>query len=71
MPTKHAVTGRWHDPKYSLRRQAELVKLAREHGVEELLPFTIQGHRDPRLTQEGRVRSARQGYRCWPEGQGS
>ncbi len=43
MPTKHAVTGRWHDPKYSLRRQAELVKLAREHGVEELLPFTNKG----------------------------
>ncbi|KAK5663630.1 hypothetical protein OQA88_4061 [Cercophora sp. LCS_1] len=41
--TKHPVTGRWHDPKYSLRRQAELVKLAREHGVEELLPFTVKG----------------------------
>ena len=43
MPLKHPVTGRWHDPKYSLRRQAELVKLAREHGVEELLPFTNKG----------------------------
>ena len=43
MPLKHPVTGRWHDPKYSLRRQAELVKMAREHGVEELLPFTNKG----------------------------
>ncbi|GAB1310484.1 54S ribosomal protein L25, mitochondrial [Madurella fahalii] len=43
MPTKHPITGRWHDPKYSLRRQAELVKLARKHHVEELLPFTPKG----------------------------
>ncbi|KAL2023205.1 hypothetical protein VTK56DRAFT_3328 [Thermocarpiscus australiensis] len=43
LPTKHPVTGRWHDPKYSLRRQAELVKMAREHGVEELLPYTPKG----------------------------
>jgi len=41
--TKHPITGKWHDPKYSLRRQAELVKLARNHGVEELLPFTVKG----------------------------
>jgi len=36
--TKHPITGRYHDPKYSMRRQADLAKLAREHGVEELLP---------------------------------
>ncbi|KAK4456546.1 hypothetical protein QBC42DRAFT_214657 [Cladorrhinum samala] len=42
-PMKHPITGKWHDPKYSLRRQAELVKLAREHGVEELLPYTPKG----------------------------
>ncbi|KAI9733196.1 MAG: hypothetical protein M1818_007314 [Claussenomyces sp. TS43310] len=41
--TKHLVTGRWHDPIFSLRRQADLVKLAREHGVEELLPPTVKG----------------------------
>ncbi|KEZ44390.1 hypothetical protein SAPIO_CDS3375 [Scedosporium apiospermum] len=40
---KHPVTGKWHDPVYSLRRQAELVKMAREHGVEELLPETAKG----------------------------
>ncbi|KAI0012094.1 hypothetical protein F4779DRAFT_569355 [Xylariaceae sp. FL0662B] len=43
LPHKHPVTGKWQDPEYSLRRQAELVKLAREHGVEELLPFTSKG----------------------------
>ncbi|KAF6844378.1 hypothetical protein CMUS01_01152 [Colletotrichum musicola] len=42
-PQKNADTGKWHDPVYSLRRQAELVKLAREHGVEELLPHTTKG----------------------------
>ncbi|KAI1096129.1 hypothetical protein F5B19DRAFT_221520 [Rostrohypoxylon terebratum] len=43
LPHKHPVTGKWHDPEFSLRRQAELVKLAREQGVEELLPFTSKG----------------------------
>ncbi|OLN88478.1 54S ribosomal protein L25, mitochondrial [Colletotrichum chlorophyti] len=42
-PQKHPVTGKWHDPVYSLRRQAEMVKLARQHGVEELLPPTVKG----------------------------
>lgn len=41
-PHRNAITGRWHDPVYSLRRQADLVKLARAHRVEELLPFTIK-----------------------------
>ncbi|KAK7417197.1 54S ribosomal protein L25, mitochondrial [Neonectria magnoliae] len=40
---KHPVTGRWQDPVYSQRRQAELVSMAREHGVEELLPETRKG----------------------------
>ncbi|KAI0196849.1 hypothetical protein F4808DRAFT_301499 [Astrocystis sublimbata] len=43
LPFKHPITGKWHDPEVSLRRQAELVKLAREEGVEELLPFTHKG----------------------------
>ena len=42
--TKHPVTGQWHNPVYSLRRQAELVKLARENGVEELLPTGPKGN---------------------------
>lgn len=40
---KHLITGRWQEPIYSLRRQAVLVKLARAHGVEELLPPTTKG----------------------------
>lgn len=40
---QNAITGKWHDPVYSLRRQADLVKLAKAHRVEELLPFTIKG----------------------------
>jgi large subunit ribosomal protein L25 len=52
---KHPVTGKWHDPVFSLRRQAELVKLARQHGVEELLPFTVKGtqERIRRRTENG------------------
>ena len=40
---KHPITGNRHDPIYSLRRQADLVKLARANGLEELLPFTVKG----------------------------
>ncbi len=40
---RNPESGCWHDPVYSLRRQAELVKLAKQHGVEELLPFTVKG----------------------------
>jgi hypothetical protein len=32
------VTGRWAGAKIGLRRQAELVKLAKQHDIEELLP---------------------------------
>jgi len=35
---KHPLTLKWQEPVYSLRRQAQLVKLAQEHGVEDLLP---------------------------------
>lgn len=40
---KHPATGKWQDPVYSSRRQAQLVQMAREHGVEELLPETTKG----------------------------
>jgi large subunit ribosomal protein L25 len=39
-PWKNPITGRWRGPMYSLRRQAEMVKLAQRYGVEELLPYT-------------------------------
>ncbi|KAI9783998.1 MAG: hypothetical protein M1839_002943 [Geoglossum umbratile] len=47
-------TGRWHDPVFSLRRQADLVKLARKHGVEELLPFTVKGTEEKLRRREDR-----------------
>ena len=37
-PWKNPDTGCWQAPRYSLRRQADLVKLARERGLEDLLP---------------------------------
>ena len=40
---KHPASGRWHDPAYSLRRQADLVRMAQANGVEELLPYTVKG----------------------------
>lgn len=40
---RNPKTGKWHDPIYSLRRQADLVKMARANGVEELLPYTVKG----------------------------
>lgn len=42
-PYKNWVTGKWRGPRFGLRQQADLVKLAAKHGVEELLPYTIKG----------------------------
>ncbi|KAG6089676.1 hypothetical protein E4U30_007324 [Claviceps sp. LM220 group G6] len=42
-PYKNPATGKWQDPVYSARRQANLVKMARMNGVEELLPETRKG----------------------------
>ena len=61
---KHPVTGKWHEPVYSLRRQADLVKLARANGVEELLPHTVKG------TQERIARRQEQGLRVRGTGVG-
>lgn len=47
-----------------MRRQANLVKLAREHGVEELLPFTTKG------TAERRRRRQETGLRVKGTGKG-
>jgi large subunit ribosomal protein L25 len=38
VPHKNPKSGRWAPPKYSLRRQAELIKHARESGMLHLLP---------------------------------
>lgn len=61
---KHPITGKWHEPVYSLRRQADLVKLARANGVEELLPHTVKG------TQERIAKRQEQGLRVRGTGVG-
>ncbi|KAK6497810.1 hypothetical protein TWF481_012212 [Arthrobotrys musiformis] len=38
--TVNPATGKWQDPIFSLRRQADICKLARKFGVEQLLPPT-------------------------------
>lgn len=40
---KNPTTGKWQDPVYSQRRQAQIVQMARENGVEHLLPETRKG----------------------------
>ncbi len=40
LPFKNPQTGNWHSPYYSLRRQAVLFKLAKEHNVLELMPLS-------------------------------
>lgn len=41
-PRKNFRTGKWLGPVYGLRKQADLVKLAQQHGVLDLLPYTIK-----------------------------
>jgi large subunit ribosomal protein L25 len=38
LPRKNFKTGRWSGPKIGLRTQADLVKLAQQYNIEELLP---------------------------------
>ncbi|EKG14766.1 hypothetical protein MPH_08041 [Macrophomina phaseolina MS6] len=54
-PRFNTITGRWQGPVFSLRRQADLCKLAAKHGVEELLPYSIKksGERARRREQNG------------------
>ena len=62
--SKHPVTGAWHGPKYSLRQQADLVKLARTHGIEGLLPPTVKG------TEERLLKRAKYGLQVRGTGVG-
>lgn len=41
-PHKNQTTGLWHDPKYSLRQQSDLIKLAESHGLKTLMPDSIK-----------------------------
>ncbi|QBM90852.1 LSU ribosomal protein MRPL25 [Metschnikowia aff. pulcherrima] len=38
LPNKNSETGRWHAAKVSMRRSADLFKMARKYGLEDLLP---------------------------------
>lgn len=55
LPQKNFATGRWHSPVYGLRKQAGLVKLASEHGLVDLLPWTIKkpGEKERRRVERG------------------
>ncbi|KAI9694018.1 MAG: hypothetical protein M1822_003289 [Bathelium mastoideum] len=63
-PWKNPDTGRWREPVYSLRRQADLVKLARQRGLEDLLP---PGKKSSRARE---VRTVEQGLRVRGTGVG-
>ncbi|KAJ4370448.1 hypothetical protein N0V83_004966 [Neocucurbitaria cava] len=55
LPSKNFATGRWHSPVYGLRKQADLVKLASQYGVVDLLPWTIKkpGEKERRRVEKG------------------
>ncbi|KAI9652078.1 MAG: hypothetical protein M1831_007211 [Alyxoria varia] len=55
-PNLNKASGRWHPPIYSLRRQAVLAKLARQYGVQELLPSTIKSAEETELRKERGLR---------------
>lgn len=38
LANKHPITGKYHEPVYSLRRQSDLYKLAYKFGVADLMP---------------------------------
>ncbi|KAG0673762.1 54S ribosomal protein L25, mitochondrial [Kluyveromyces marxianus] len=40
LPNKNPVTGKYHEPKYSLRRMSDLYKLAYNYGIHDMLPPT-------------------------------
>ena len=55
LPYKNPATGRWRGAQISLRRQAELFKLARFYGVETLLPASTksQAFKQARVLERG------------------
>ena len=40
LPNKNPVTGKYHEPNYSLRRMSDLYKLAYNYGIHDMLPPT-------------------------------
>lgn len=43
LPNKHPITGRIHEPLYSMRRQSDLFKLAYKFGIQDLMPTLGNG----------------------------
>ncbi|KAF2474832.1 uncharacterized protein BDR25DRAFT_332160 [Lindgomyces ingoldianus] len=54
-PRKNFETGTWYGPRYGLRKQANLVKVAQKYGVVDLLPYTIKkpGEKERRRIERG------------------
>jgi large subunit ribosomal protein L25 len=66
LPWHNPKTGRWRGPPFSLRRQAELVKIAQKYGVESLLPAgrKSSAFKEARLLEKGlRVKGTGEGQR--------
>lgn len=43
LPNRHPVTGKIHEPLYSMRRQSDLFKLAYKFGIQDLMPTLGNG----------------------------
>lgn len=78
LPTKVFTTGKWMGPKYGLRIQADLVKLAKKYGVEDLLPpgRKSTAFKQQRLIEHGlRIRGTGEGQQVkghkWERTQGA
>ena len=52
LPFKNPRTGNWHGPVYSLRRQADLYKLAAAHNVLSLMPVSPK---HPEVREQKRI----------------
>lgn len=52
LPFKNPRTGNWQGPAYSLRRQADLFKLAKTHGVLSLMPLSPK---HPEVKEQKRI----------------
>ena len=66
LPYRNPETGSWRGPAYSLRRQADLAKLAKQHGMEELLPpgRKSTAFKEQRLEEIGlRVKGTGEGHK--------
>jgi large subunit ribosomal protein L25 len=66
LPFRHPATGRWAGARISLRTQAELVKLAKAHNVEHLLPpgRKSTAFKEARILERGlRVRGTGEGQK--------